>query len=61
MQEVMQVAVEGLLDSSFSLQSRCVHTEDSGKLVVLDWESSGQYARDISLEPFSLRQPPTSN
>ena len=30
----MQVAVEGLLYSSFSLQSRCIHTEDSGKLVV---------------------------
>ena len=38
-QEVVQVAVEGHLYSSFSLQSRCIHTEDSGKLLVLDWES----------------------
>ena len=35
LKEVMQIAIEGLLYSSFSLQSRCVHTEDSGKLVVL--------------------------
>ena len=39
LQEVMQIAVEGLLYSGLSLQSRCVHTKDSGKLVVLDWES----------------------
>ena len=37
LQEVMQVEVEDLLYSSFSLQNRCVHTEDSGKLVVVDW------------------------
>ena len=36
-QEVMQVVVEGLPHSSFSLQSMCINTEDSGKLVVLDW------------------------
>ena len=41
MQEVMQVAVEGLLYSKFSKQSWSVHTEDSGKLLVLDWESGG--------------------
>ena len=44
MQEVMQVAVEGPLYFSFNLQSRCVNTEDSDKLVVLDWESSGHDA-----------------
>ena len=37
----MQVAVEGLFYSSFSLQTWCVHTDDSGKRVVLDWESWG--------------------
>ena len=41
LQGVMQVAVEGLLYPSFSLLSRCVHTEDSGKFVVLDWEFLG--------------------
>ena len=41
LQEVMQVAVKGLLYSSFSLQSRRVHTEDSGKLVVLDRHGIG--------------------
>ena len=43
LQEVMQIAV-GLLYFTFSLQSRCLHTEDSGKLVVLDWESQGHDA-----------------
>ena len=32
MQDVLQVAVEGLLYSN-------VHTEDNGKVVVLDWKS----------------------
>ena len=40
----MQVSVEGLIYFSFSLQTRCAHTEDSGKLVVLDWESWGHDA-----------------
>ena len=40
-QEVMQVVVEGLLYSSFSLQHLCVHSEDIGKLLVLDWKSLG--------------------
>ena len=40
----MQVAVEGLLYSSFSLQSWYVHTEDSGKVIVLDWKSLGHEA-----------------
>ena len=35
----MQVAAEGFHCSSFTLQSWCAHTDDSGKLVVLDWES----------------------
>ena len=35
----MQVAVEGLLYSNFSLQSWCAHTEESDKLVVLSWKS----------------------
>ena len=39
LQEVLQVAVEGLLCSSFSVQSWCVHSDDSCKLVVLVWES----------------------
>ena len=39
----MQVMVKGLLYSSFSLQSRCIHTEHSGKLV-LDWEFKGHDA-----------------
>ena len=38
LREVMRVAVESLLCSSFSMQSMCIHTEDSGKLV-RDWES----------------------
>ena len=35
------VELEGLFHSSFSLQSQCVQTDDSGKLVLLDWESQG--------------------
>ena len=35
LQKAMQVAVEGLLYSNFSLQSWCVHTEDSGKRLIL--------------------------
>ena len=41
LQEHMQVAVEGLFYSSFSLQSWCIHTEHHGIPVVLDWESEG--------------------
>ena len=37
-QDVVQVPVKDLLYSNFSLQNWCIHTEDSGKLVVLDWE-----------------------
>ena len=37
LQEIMQIAVEDLLYSSFSLQSWCIHNDDSAKRVVLDW------------------------
>ena len=37
LQEIMQIAVEDLLCSSFSLQSWCIHNDDSAKRVVLDW------------------------
>ena len=39
LQEVIQLEVEGLLYPILSLQSRCTHIEDSGKLAVLDWKS----------------------
>ena len=39
LQEVMLVALEDLFYSSFSLQSWYVHTDDSGRLVVMAWES----------------------
>ena len=29
----------GLVGSEMCIRDRCIHTEDSGKLVVLDWES----------------------
>ena len=36
LETVMSVAVQGHVYASFSLQSWCIHTEDSDKLVVLD-------------------------
>ena len=44
LQEVIQVAAEGLLYSNFSLQSWYVRIEDSGRLDVLDCESEGHQA-----------------